>query len=179
MTSLIEILKEQSSFGFTGKINVLGRENNQFLGVVYQQEGAVVGGELGDLRGKKALLKMIFDDVEKSEMFKFVVEPELVSLDVITFKLSFEEIKKEAQAHFKNYISAKKLRPADHLKLIIDPEIIVSKEELSPLEFDLLLIISEWCKVGDIYNHSRLMDFDITHALVSLRKKKAIKVFQN
>jgi hypothetical protein len=179
MANLIEVLKEQASFGFTGKVNILSRENGQFLGVIYQQEGLIVGAQIKDLKGKKALLKMIFDDVESNEDFKFIVEPELLNPEILTMKISFEEIKKEAQSFFQEYVSAKKLRPAPHLKLVIDPEVIVSKEEITPEEFDLLTTLSEWCKVSDIYKYSKLMDFEITRTLVSLRKKRAIKVFQN
>lgn len=179
MTNLIEVLKEQASFGFTGKVNVLFKENGQFLGVIYQQEGMIVGAQLKELKGKKALLKMIFDDVESNENFKFIVEPELLSPENITLKITFEEVRKEAQGHFQEYLSAKKLRPAPHLKLVIDPEIIVSIETITPQEFDVLSVITEWCSVSDIYKYSKLMDFEVTHALVSLRKKRAIKVFQN
>jgi hypothetical protein len=179
MTNLIEVLKEQASFGFTGKVNVLSKENGQFLGVIYQQEGMIVGAQLKELKGKKALLKMIFDDVELNEFFKFIVEPEVLSPENITMKVSFEEVRKEAQGHFQEYLSAKKLRPAPHLKLVIDPEIIVSVDEITPQEFDVLSIITEYCNVSDIYKYSKLMDFEVTHALVSLRKKRAIKVFQN
>lgn len=179
MTNLIEVLKEQASFGFTGKVNVLFKENGQFLGVIYQQEGMIVGAQLKELKGKKALLKMIFDDVESNENFKFIVEPELLSPENITLKISFEEVRKEAQGHFQEYLSAKKLRPAPHLKLVIDPEIIVSVETITPQEFDVLSVITEYCNVSDIYKYSKLMDFEVTHALVSLRKKRAIKVFQN
>ena len=179
MTNLIEVLKEQASFGFTGKINLLSKENGQFLGVVYQQEGMIVGAQVKELKGKKALLKMIFDDVESNENFKFIVEPEVVPDEALTMKVAFEEIKLLAQKHFNEYISAKKLRPAPHLKLVIDPEVIVSKDDITPQEFDVLAVISEWCNVSDIYKYSKLMDFEVTHALVSLRKKRAIKVFQN
>jgi hypothetical protein len=179
MTNLIEVLTEQASFGFTGKINVLSRESGQFLGVIYQQEGLIVGAQLKELKGKKALLKMIFDDVESNENFKFIVEPEFLAPEFMTVKITVDEVKKEAQGHFQNYISAKKLRPAPHLKLVIDPEIIISKDDITPQEFDVLSVITEWCNVSDIYKYSKLMDFEITHALVSLRKKRAIKVFQN
>jgi hypothetical protein len=179
MTNLIEVLKEQASFGFTGKVNILSKENGQFLGVIYQQEGMIVGAQLKELKGRKALLKMIFDDVESNENFKFIVEPEVLSPENITMKVSFEEVRKEAQGYFQEYLSAKKLRPASHLKLVIDPEIIVSVEDITPKEFDVLSVITEWCNVNDIYKYSKLMDFEVTHALVSLRKKRAIKVFQN
>lgn len=179
MTNLIEILKEQASFGFTGKINLLSKDNGQFLGVIYQQEGILVGAQIKELSGKKALLRMIFDDVESNQDFKFIVEPEVLAAEVMTMKISFEEIKLLAQKHFQEYVAAKKLRPANHLKLVIDPEVIVSKEDITPTEFDVLTVISEWCNVTDIYKYSKLMDFEVTQALVSLRKKRAIKVFQN
>jgi hypothetical protein len=179
MTNLIEVLKEQASFGFTGKINILSKESGQFLGVIYQQEGLLVGAQIKELKGKKALMKMIFDDVESHDLFKFIVEPEVLPSEIMTIKISIEEVKAEAQTHFQDYLSAKKLRPAPHLKLVIDPEIIVSKDDLSVQEFDVLSVITEWCNVSDIYKYSKLMDFEITHALVSLRKKRAIKVFQN
>jgi len=179
MNNLIEVLKEQASFGFTGKINILLKDNSQFLGVIYQDSGLIVGSEAKELKGKKALLKLIFDDVESHEKFKFVVEPEVVDSSHFIMKISLEEIKKEAQTHFQEYISAKKLRPDPSLKLLVDPEIIESSTEISPREFEVLSVMTEWCKVSDIYKYCQLMDFEITNALISLRKKRAIKVFQN
>ncbi len=179
MANLIEILKEQSSFGFTGKVNMLTRETSQFMGVIYQQEGAIVGAHFKDLKGKKALFNMIFSDVDSSEDFKFIVEPEVINPENITLRIPFEEIKREAQELYQKYLDAKKLKPAAQLKLVIDPEIIVAKEDISPEEFDVLAVITEYCKVSDIYKHSKLLDFEVTNALVALRKKRAIKVFQN
>ncbi len=179
MINLIEVLKEQTSFGFTGKINILLKENSQFLGVIYQDAGLIVGAEAKELKGKKALLKLIFDDVESHDIYKFIVEPELIDPNHSYMKVTLDEIKKEAQAHFQDYISAKKLRPDPNLKLVINPEIIESEVEITPREFDVLSVITEWCKVSDIYKYSQLMDFEVTNALISLRKKRAIKVFQN
>lgn len=179
MANLIEVLKEQSSFGFTGKVNMLSRESGQFLGVIYQQEGAIVGAHIKDLKGKKALFNMIFSDVDSAEDYKFIVEPEVLNPENITLRIPFEEIKREASELYQQYLNAKKLKPSPLLKLVIDPEIIVAKEEITPLEFDVLAVITEYCKVSDIYKHCKLMDFEITNALVSLRKKRAIKVFQN
>lgn len=179
MANLIEVLKEQSSFGFTGKVNMLSRDNGQFLGVIYQQDGLIVGAQIKELKGKKALFNMIFADVDSNEDFRFIVEPELISTDHVQMKIPFDDLKGEAQKLYSQYLTAKKLRPAPTLKLVIDPEIIVSKEEISAEEFDVLSVITEYCKVSDIYKYCKLMDFEITNALVSLRKKKAIKVFQN
>lgn len=179
MANLIDVLKEQSSFGFTGKVNVLSRENGQFLGVIYQQDGMIVGAQIKELKGKKALFNMIFADVDSAEDYRFIVEPEVINPENITLKVPFEELKGEAQKLYQQYLAAKKLKPSPNLKLVIDPEVIVSKEVMTPEEFDVLSVISEYCKVSDIYKFCKLMDFEVTNALVSLRKKRAIKVFQN
>jgi hypothetical protein len=177
MTSLMDILKEQSSFGFTGKVNVLLQSTGQFLGVIYQSEGQIVGAEFAQYTDKKALFKMIFEDVDGHNKYKFVVEPEVVSPDKHTFLVTFEDLKKDAETHYSRYQATTKLRPAPNLKLVIDPEIIVNNLALSPNEYDVLSILAEWCTVSDIYKYSKLMEFEVTDALVNLRKKRAIKVF--
>lgn len=179
MTSLLEVLKEQSSFGFTGKVNLLLSSNGQFYGVAYLQDGYIVGATCAQLNSRKALFKMVFEDVESQSQFKFIVEPELVAANHISMKLGFDEVKTEAQKIYQKYVTAKKLKPSMNLRLVIDPEIIVNSEEISPEEFDILSVLSEWCVVADIYKYSKLMEFEVTNALVSLRKKRAIKVFQN
>lgn len=177
MTSLMDVLKEQASFAFTGKVNVLLQSTGQFLGVIYQSEGVIVGAQFLQYVEKKALFKMIFEDVDSHNKYKFVVEPEVISEDKHTFKLHFEDLKKEAEAYYSRYQASTKLRPAPNLKLVIAPEIIVNNLALSPNEYDVLSILAEWCTVSDIYKYSKLMEFEVTDALVSLRKKRAIKVF--
>ena len=179
MTNLMEVLKEQSAFGFTGKVNLLLATNGQFQGVVYQHEGIIVDAIYGVQKGQKALFKMIIEDVETAEHFKFIVEPELVSPEHFSMKMSFDEIKHEAQSIYQKYIVSKKLKPSLGLKLIVDPEIIVNTEEITASEFDILAVLAEWCTVADVYKYSKLMEFEVTNALVGLRKKRAIKVFQN
>jgi hypothetical protein len=179
MTNLIEVLKEQAAFGFTGKVNIQLASNGQFQGVIYQCEGTIVEAHYGQARGKKALFKLIFEDVESREHFKFIVEPELVPAGFCSIKMSFDEVRNEAQSLYQKYVQAKKLKPAFNLKLVIDPEIIVSSEEITPEEFDILSLLSEWCLVSDLYKYSKLMEFEVTNALIGLRKKRAIKVFQN
>lgn len=178
MNSLIEVLKEQTSFGFTGKVNLLSFENGQFLGVVYQQEGIIVGASFNELKDYKALIKMIFDDLENNQSFKFVVEPEILSLDKCRISLALPVLIKDIQKKYQEFQHVKKLKPAPDLRLLIDPEIIVSNDDLTPQEFDLLATLTEYAKVSDIYKYSKLLDYEITSALVSLRKKKAIKVFK-
>ena len=122
---------------------------------------------------------MIFLDVETNDYLKFVVEPEILKEENFKIKLTYDELKSEAQKSFQEYLNAKKLKPPASLKLVIDPEIIVNNHQLSPEEYDVLSVLTEWCQVNDVYKYSKLLEFEVTNALVSLRKKKAIKVFQN
>jgi hypothetical protein len=177
--ALLEILKDQSAFGFTGKINLLAKTNGQFQAAIYQSDGQVVDAEFQKLKGKKALYHIIYLDVEGVDQFQYVVEPEIISANHFVTQLSYENLKLEAEAIFQKYIDAKKLRPPGNLKLIIDPEIVVNNDRLSKEEFQVLLTISDWSKVSDIYINCTLLEYEVTDALVSLRRKKAIKVFQS
>jgi hypothetical protein len=176
---LLEILNEQSAFGFTGKINVLVKSNGQLFGVVYQNDGTIVDAQSQSLEGLRALYKMIFTDVESQDFLKFIVEPEILKSENFQLEISLDELKSEASKKFQEYIAAKKLRPPDNVKLVIDPEIIVDANQVSPEEYDVLSLLTEWSKVSDVYKYSNLLEYEITNALVSLRRKKAIRVFQN
>jgi hypothetical protein len=177
--SLLEILNEQAAFGFTGKINVLVKSTSQYCGVVFQSEGLIVDAKTENVTGKNAILRLIFLDVESTDYLKFVVEPEIVGAENLNLNLTFEELKKEAGISFQSYIQAKKLKPPPTIKLVINPEIIVNAEEINAEEFSILSLLTEWCLVADIYKYSTLMEYEVTNSLVSLRKKKALKVFQN
>lgn len=89
--ALLEILKDQSAFGFTGKINVLIKSSGQFYGVIFQNEGYIVDAHVQNLRGMKALYRLIFQDVESDDYLKFIVEPELLSEENLHIKISFED----------------------------------------------------------------------------------------
>jgi hypothetical protein len=177
--SLLSTINEQVAFGFSGRINVLLRNNEQLVGVVFQYEGKVIGSTSGKLKGKKALFNLIFEDVDSIDKFKFVVEPEIIGPTSFMYELNFEEIKSFAEAQYPEFLKAKKLRPPNHLKLLINPEIVVNHEEISADEFSVMEILTEYSSVNDVYHYSTLLEFEITNALVLLRKKKAIKVLIN
>ncbi len=177
--SVIKTIEDQSVFGFTGKINVLIATNSQFVAVVYLSDGFIVNATYMQMEGKKALLKLIFDDVDAVSDFKYVVEPELVKEKQHNFKLSFIELKREAERLYSKYRESLKLRPPGHIKLVLNGDFIIKGAEISAQEFSLMNILTEYSTVDDIYKYSKLYDYEITDALVSLRKKKALKVFKS
>jgi len=173
---LIKVIEEQTVFAFTGKINVLQKNNNQYRGAIWQKDGFIVQAHMGPLRGKKALLRIVFDDLETPDHFSFMVEPEVVALDESSFQLSYEDFYRELQRIYNSYQKNKKLRPSDDLRLAVSGDFILSGPELSSQEYDVLCAISDNGQVAALYADSPLYDFEITNILVHLRKKKAIKV---
>lgn len=175
---LLEIVKEQIDFGFTGKVNILS-SRSQFLGAIFLKEGLIVGAQFHGQTGIKALKKAVFEDVDSKDVYKFVVEPEIVDESHMQFSVEFEILKKDIQKEYESYRESKKLRPPQNLNLVIAPEVVTSKDLVSYTEFKVLEVMTEYSKVSDIYDKCSLEEYEITQALVELRRKKAIKVFQN
>jgi len=176
--SLVLTIKEQVTFGFTGKINILTKESSQYLGAVYMLDGHIVNCVYKDQSGQRVLYKVVYDDLEEKEDLKFIAEPEIVGEADILFQLSFNEFKTQAEDEYKNYKDSQRLRPPDDLKLLINADFLLEGENISLSEFDILSLISDYNKVSDIYENSSFSDGDITSMLVSLRKKNALKVIR-
>jgi hypothetical protein len=177
--SLLAIINEQEAFGFSGRINILMKANNQLVGVIFQYEGKIIGANAGHQKGKKALFYLIFNDVNVDDLYKLVVEPEVIGPSCFMFELSFSEIKSLAEKQYPEFLRAQKLKPPSHLRLIVNPEIIYSRDEITPEEFTILSVLVDVSRVDEVYQSSNLLEFEVTNALVSLRKKRAIKVLNS
>lgn len=177
MQGLLSTLEEQAIFGFTGKVNIIKSKNRQFLGEITQKDGLVVDAQYKGLAGKKALYTALIDDVDTGDL-SFVVEPELVEEAQVVFEVNVDELKEQARERFEHYQRSRKLRPPDEIRLLVDPDFIIEGEDVTSDEFEVLAGLSEYNKVGDIYKNVNLLEYEITNALVSLRIKKALKVFR-
>jgi len=174
--ALLNILDEQSAMGFTGKINILRRDNSQTHAVVLMFEGKIINCQAASRSGEKSLLDVVFRDVSNSMTFKVIVEPEVVTLDDGLFEWSVEELKRRAREVYENYLNSRKLKPPGHLKLVLNADFIIEGATVEPDEFDVLSAISDYSRVQEIYDHCPLMEYEITRALVSLRRKGGLKV---
>ena len=76
----------------------------------------------------------------------------------------------------KLYRESLKLRPPDNIKIILDAEFLEDSLEVTPQEYDVLMTLTDWNNPQDLYQHCELLDHEITLALVSLRKKGALKI---
>ena len=174
--NLLEILKEQETFGFTGRVNILDKNSGQFLGVIFQEEGVIVSALYLEVRGKKALYKVIMDEMSKDSSLRYVIEPEVVEDADRSFNLNVKEFEEKCRDFYEKVESSKKLRPPDRLKIALDPDFISKGQEVDYNEFELMYTISDYARVRDIYENCDLFEFEITSSIVSLRKKGALRV---
>lgn len=173
---IVETIKEQTVFGFIGKINVLLQDNNQYVGVVYLKDGLIVHAEYEGQKGKNSLFNLVLDDLETCKKFRFIVEPEVVEDAVETFKFTLTEFQFQAESLYNKYLAAKSLRPPDHLSLTVNPDFVLQGDDITGIEFNVLCGIVDSVTVASLYENSLLFDAEITNALISLRKKRAIMV---
>lgn len=173
-------MKEQSIFGFTGRINVLLGDNKQLVGEVLQLNGNIVNSSFQGVKGKKALFNLLFEDIDGTLDLIYVIEPEVINDEDVNFDYEFEDLYKKMRTRFESYKKFKDLKPPSHLKLYIRPDFIkdIHGYSVGPEEFDTLVTLIKYPKVSEIYQHSDLYEYQITRSLVSLRNKKALKVGQ-
>lgn len=175
--SLIDLLDEQSLVGFTGKVNILDKNSKQFLGMIVFFEGDIYHASFKGILSFKGLCQILIAEEEASD-FLPVVEPEIVDEASRSIHFPYNILKKRLMDTIEEYRLSRENRPPNSLKLMVKPEFLESQEKVSGNEFKLLATISDYNLVKDIYEKSSLLDYEITNALVSLRKKNALSVIK-
>lgn len=173
--AFIKTIAEQATLNFTGRVNVLERTSGKYLGKVSLIDGDLVYCSYKGHSGKSSLYHIVIDDQERSDL-SYIAEPEIVTLSEAIFQITFEIFKKESQFIYESYINAKKFRPPDHLRLLINPDFIAKGPSVSFWEYEVLTVISDFNKVSDIFNECPLLEYQTCNSLVNLRKKGALKV---
>jgi hypothetical protein len=175
---LVYILDEQVSVGFTGRVNIQNSTNKQYYGSILMIDGDVVDCSYKTAKGLKGFFNLCVDEFDNIGL-GYVVEPELISLKKRTIQFPYSVLKRKIAETVEKYRDARSNKPPKDLKILVMPGFIDSGEPISGDEFDLLGTISDFNRVTDIYEKSELLDYEITNALVSLRKKNALKVIKN
>ena len=175
MNCLTSELEKRAQSSFTGNIVLQDRKNGQFMGQVLLEKGLItdIQRQKG-LRGYRALLAYAMEAQEKDCLI--IAEPSLPSGKNPLFKNNRKAIKKVEMAIKYYYKEIKDLKPCRHLKLAVKKKILPDEKNLLPWENDLLSHLSQYERVGELYEKSNLLDFEITIGLVKLRKKGLIKV---
>tara|TARA_Y100000768_G_C23986413_1_gene689133 strand:+ start:3989 stop:4531 length:543 start_codon:yes stop_codon:yes gene_type:complete len=174
---IFEDFDDQALVSFTGRLNILFKADSKFAGEIIFLDGEVVNAKYKKVDGFKALMKLcvLSNDTEN---FRKVLEPELILPSQRKISIPLGALKRKISEIFDRYIEAEKLRPPGNMKLLPRAEVIESNIEISPQEYSLLCTLSDYNMVDDVYNNNEMLDFEITQALVSLRKKEIIKVIK-
>jgi len=176
---LVELLEEHTQLSFTGRINILDSVSSQFLGAIFLKEGRIVNAEYSAKSGKKGLMAILYQYFNATKKLRHVPEPEIIEDESLAFNLSIDQFRKIMGAFFEDFKILKKYEPSKALKLDINPSFISSGQDLTPEELKILNLICGGIKTSEVYNQLDELDFAITQALVSLRKKGALKVVKS
>jgi hypothetical protein len=174
---IMSVIEEQLAVEFTGKVNILATYNRQYLGHVLFKNGEVIQVVFNGHRGLKAFYQLIIQEYSL-QSFDYIVEPEVVDEKERQIHYPFAVIKNKMNGVLKLYRESIKLRPPDNVKILIDSEFFYDTLPVGPQEFEVLSTLTEWNNAFDIYNRCALLDHEITGALVSLRKKGALRIIQ-
>ncbi len=172
---VIEVIEEQISVQFTGKVNILSSFNRQFFGHILFKNGDVIQVSFQNHKGLKGFYQLIVDEYALHS-FDYVVEPELVDENERQIHYPFSVIKNKLADVMKLYRESIKLRPPENVKILIDAGFLEDTIHVNPEEFEVLKALTEWSSPADIYQNCSLLDHEVTISLVSLRKTGALKI---
>ena len=172
---VLGVIEEQLAVQFTGKVNILATFNRQFLGHIIFKNGEIIQVVFNGHSGLKAFYRLLIQE-HSLQSFDYVVEPELVDDKERQIHYPYSVLKAKISGVVKAHQDSLKLRPPENIRILIDSKFISENTPVSCDEFDVLSSLTEWNNPYEIYQHCALMDHEITLALVSLRKKGALKI---
>ncbi len=172
---VLNVIEEQMAVQFTGKVNILATFNRQFLGHILFKNGEILQVIFNGHKGLKAFYQLIIQEYSL-QSFDYIVEPEVVEEKERQIHYPFAVIKNKLSDVVKKHQQSLKQRPPDNIKIIIEGSFMEDTLPVTPEEFSVLATLTEWNSPFEIYQHCDLMDYEITSALVSLRKKGALKI---
>jgi hypothetical protein len=177
--SFLTTIEEQCLIGFTGRINILQKVNGRFLGAVFIFEGSIVGARFAQDEGERCLFQVVAIDHSSPEALRFVVEPEILKPSDHKFLMDFEDLSNKLNqfvAGANKGQPVKNLRPPDNTRLVLNADFLKVETPVAAIEFDIMCLVSENAKAKELYRLSPYHESQTTDALVSLRKKGALKV---
>lgn len=180
--------------------NDLMNHSSQLLGIIIFKNGQLTHAKYKKYQGIVALEEIISDEKRDNQQeLKYEMEPEIVddfnqtineesnlliskladfytkparNAQIIPFNQNIGEQKEEFPPSFS--ISLEEIYK--YKKIILNPEFIWEGEEITPEEFDLMLIISEYADISDIVKHSPLTYAGTAKEIGSLHEKKGVLI---
>lgn len=177
--AILNIVREQASFNFTGKVNLLLKENGRFVGSIFLKDGIIVNCFLGQFEGYDALICLIHYDFLEGHICKYIVEPEIIDEFNQCFRVNIDTIPKIWATFKQEYESCLKLKPSLNLKIRVKPSFLEKNIQINNNEIYILKLISDYPLIDDVYKNSNIPEYLVTICLVNLRKKDSLIVCKN
>ena len=166
---LEEIIEEQITVEFTGKIQLLHHLDYSSLGYISFKDGRILDAKFENKTGDKAFISAMIHE----KRCKMIIEAE------------FGEQKKTITKNYRQLIEAFEEALINHkyyehfsvpagIKLKVNPGFIQRGSSLTHSEYAVLLGLA---KTGyeNLFRDLNMLDYEITKNLISLRKKGALK----
>ena len=169
-----EFIEEELALEFNGKISIRSKKDKTLLGSIIINNGVMWNAAYGGKASMNAIFHIYIDDM--NSLIEYKTNPEIIEDSEQNIHYPFGVIKKKIAEKFELYQKSLKNRPPDGVRLMINSDFIATGDKVSSEEFVTLSIVSDYNLVRDIYKNCQLFESDITMALVSLRKKGALKV---
>ena len=177
-SSLFQLLDEQVSLCFTGRINILKKDNNQIMGFIILLNGKVVNSRYFNKVGIKGFNHIILDDFFTKE-FTYVVEPEIIGEENILISLPYSKLVENLKVLFTKTKESLQLKPPESIQFYIDCEFIEKGPHINASEYEILCLLSDYSHMKDILLNKNMLDYELYNSLITLRKKGALKVIDN
>ncbi len=172
---VLNVIDEQLAVEFTGKVNILSNLNHQFLGHILFLDGDVIQVAFLRHRGVRAFFELFIQEYAL-QSFEYVVEPELVEEKERQIHYPYSTLKQRLREVLRLHRETVKFRPPENIKILLDADFLEDTLPISSREFDVLRTLTDWNSPADLYQNCDLMEHEVTHALISLRKKGALKI---
>ncbi len=172
---VLSVIDEQLAVEFTGKVNILSSFNHQFLGHILFIGGDVIQVIFLKYRGIRAFYELFIQEYAL-QSFDYVIEPELVEEKERKIHYPYSILKQRLREILRMYRETVKFKPPDNIKIILDADFLEDSLPITSKEFDVLRTLADWNNPSDLYQQCELMEHEVTQALISLRKKGALKI---
>lgn len=173
--ALLKTIKDQAALGFCGRINLLVKGSQEFVGAVLINEENIIDCQYQGQNPEIAILKLISLDLD-SDKYVVISEPELVESGGHDLNWKVQDLEPKIRSFYESLKRSEKLKPPGDINLIINSKFLAEGAEISYREFVVMGIMTEYSKVSEIYRKCELSEPEVTLALVDLRKKGAVRV---
>lgn len=166
---LEEIIENQITVEFTGKLQLLDSIDFSSLGYISFKNGRIIDAKFENKTGERAFISAMIHE----SRCKMILEAEF-SDQKQTINLSYRQLIENFEDAFINHKYYEYFTVPSHVELRVNPEFLKRGADLSHAEYGVLLALA---KAGheSLSRDLNLLDYEITKTLISLRKKNALK----